>query len=42
VLLVDDSYEIVVPVEQLPEGAEGGTWVRVQFDGDKLVSATIE
>jgi hypothetical protein len=42
VLLVKDREERIVPAEQLPEGATGGTWLKVEFSGDRLVSVEID
>lgn len=41
VLLTGDE-EYIVPVEQLPDGATEGDWVRVLFGENGIVSATID
>lgn len=43
VLLVgENEREHVVPLVRLPPGAKAGTWLRVRFDGEKLVDATVD
>lgn len=43
VLLVGaEELERIVPVDELPPGTREGTWLRVVFDGDELVSAVID
>ena len=43
VLLVGDHERRVnVPRRDLPRGAKEGTWLQVELDGDRVVSATID
>lgn len=43
VLLVGaDETEQIVPRSLLPEGASEGTWLRVRFEGERLVFAVID
>mgnify|MGYP001230767829 FL=1 len=43
VLLVgEEEVEKVVPRECLPEGSAPGTWLRVRFEGERLVEAVID
>jgi hypothetical protein len=40
VLIIGDlERELVVPVDQLPEGVQGGDWLRVEIDDDELIRA---
>lgn len=42
VLLVGEEIEHVVPRALLPEAITEGIWLRVVFEGDRLVSAVID
>lgn len=43
VLLVgEEPRQVVVPGDALPAGAKPGTWLRVEFDGDALISAEMD
>ena len=43
VLLVGDAQvERVVAISQLPSGAEPGSWLWVQFEGDQLIAARLD
>jgi hypothetical protein len=43
VLLVGETArELLVPVSALPAGTQPGMWLKVEFDGDQLISATID
>jgi len=43
VLIIGDSEEQrVVDRSRLPTGAREGTWLRLQFDDDELIKATID
>ncbi len=43
ILLVGDmERKIVVPRKNLPAGATEGRWLKVELDGEKLVSAIID
>ena len=43
VLLVGESeVEKIVSVDKLPPGAGEGTWLRVEFEGDELVTAEVD
>lgn len=41
-ILNGDGEEKVIPVGDLPDGAEEGTWLEVEFDGDDIKSITID
>jgi hypothetical protein len=38
----DALRHVDVPKKALPKGAKPGTWLQVEMDGDKLVSAVID
>lgn len=44
VLIIGDppERELVVPVEQLPQGVREGHWLRVVLEGDQFISAAID
>jgi hypothetical protein len=43
VLLVGDKErQVVVPRKSLPAGVKEGHWLKVELDGDNLVSAVID
>ena len=43
VLLVgENEVEKIVSVDKLPPGADEGTWLRVEFEGDELVAAEVD
>lgn len=43
VLLVGDTErEVVLPVEQLPEDASEGTWLRVQIEGHMITAIAVD
>jgi hypothetical protein len=43
VLLVgDEEREVVLPVEQLPEDASEGTWLRVQIANNAITAITVD
>lgn len=41
-ILNGDGEETVIPVDDLPDGAEEGTWLEVKFDGDDIKSIEID
>lgn len=41
-ILNGDGEEKVIPVDDLPDGAEEGTWLEVKFDGDDIKSIEID
>lgn len=43
VLIVGDlEYELVVPVDELPDGIAGGDWMQIAMEDGKIVEATID
>lgn len=43
VLIVGDEEEQkVIPAEELPDGAQEGTWLQVDFDGGTVASISID
>ena len=43
VLLVgEQERKLVVPRKSLPKGAKEGQWLKVELDGERLVSAAID
>ncbi len=43
VLLVgDDQREVVVPLEDLPDGTEEGTWLLVQIENSEIIDAQLD
>lgn len=43
VLLVGtEERELVVPLEELPEGTQAGHWLRVRLEGERVTEATID
>lgn len=44
VLIVGDppERELVVPVDDLPEGAREGHWLQVELEGDRLTRASVD
>lgn len=41
-VLIAGDEEYVVPASQLPDGAEQGSWLRVQFGPGGIVTATVD
>lgn len=41
-LLGETARELLVPVSALPAGTQPGMWLKVEFDGEQLISATID
>ena len=43
VLLVgDDERQVVVPRKSLPKGAREGHWLKIELEGNKVLSATMD
>jgi hypothetical protein len=43
VLIIGDlEYEIVVPIENLPEGISGGDWLQVVIENGEIIEAEID
>jgi hypothetical protein len=42
VLITDDNRELVIPVSDLPEGVEGGTWVHFDEHEGELTNMAID
>ena len=42
ILVGENEIEKIVSVENLPSGAGEGTWLRVEFEEDELVTAEID
>ncbi len=38
----DDQRYVNVPKKSLPKGVKEGTWLQVELDGDRLMSAVID
>jgi hypothetical protein len=38
----EDERMVIVPLEQLPEGAGAGTWLQVRWAGETLLEAEID
>jgi hypothetical protein len=41
-LLEAEGFQIVIPVEELPEGASEGDWLRVVVEDERLVRAQVD
>ena len=41
-LMGDDERQIEVPRAVLPRGAREGHWLRIELDGEQVLSATID
>lgn len=41
-LIGDQERKLVVPRKSLPRGVKEGHWLRVEMDGERLVSAAID
>lgn len=41
-LLEPDEYELIVPLANLPEGADEGMWLHVRLEGDRVTNAELD
>ena len=42
ILVGEDERQHHYPADKLPEGANEGTWLRVQVEGDEMVSVEVD
>lgn len=41
-LIGDEEHELTVPIEELPEGASPGVWLRVTLENGALTDAEVD
>jgi len=42
IIVGDEAVEKVIPKASLPRGAKEGSWLKVEFDGDRLICIEID